>query len=360
MRYNAARYERSVWCEKFEARRRLRLRPTLLALEDRRLLSTFTVNNPTDTPVAGEIDLRQAVGLANAAGGANTIDFDGTVFNAPQTITLTGTQLELTTANEAVTIRGPAVGVNISGGGVSRVFQIDKLVTASLSGLTISDGNTGSYAQGGGVLNLGTATLYRCTVTGNVADGSIFGGRGGGVANGNDSYAPDATLTMTSCNLIGNSAYSGGGLYNGGKATLTGCTISGNSALGTFGHGGGVYAGSIENSTAVTTLTNCFLSSNQASGYIGFGGGVANYATTTLSNCIVSGNSAGGEGGGLSSSASPYGGQASELTLTNCTVSANSAGNGGAVATQAGFATTPGGVLTQKRADDLDQLHRQR
>ena len=41
---------------------RRRLRPTLMALEDRQLLSTFTVNNPTDTPVVGQIDLRQAIG----------------------------------------------------------------------------------------------------------------------------------------------------------------------------------------------------------------------------------------------------------------------------------------------------------
>ena len=37
------------------------MQPTLLALEDRKLLSTIVVNNPTDTPVAGQIDLRQAL-----------------------------------------------------------------------------------------------------------------------------------------------------------------------------------------------------------------------------------------------------------------------------------------------------------
>jgi len=47
------------------------MRPTLLALEERTLLSTFTVNNPTDTPVAGETDLRQAIGDANAATSAS-------------------------------------------------------------------------------------------------------------------------------------------------------------------------------------------------------------------------------------------------------------------------------------------------
>ena len=43
------------------------MRPTLMALEDRRLLSTIVVNNPTDTPVAGLTDLRQAIDQANTA-----------------------------------------------------------------------------------------------------------------------------------------------------------------------------------------------------------------------------------------------------------------------------------------------------
>ena len=72
-----------------EARKRWRMRPALLALEDRRLLSTIVVNNPTDTPVAGQIDLRQAIAMANTNGGAETIAFDSKVFKTPQTITLT-------------------------------------------------------------------------------------------------------------------------------------------------------------------------------------------------------------------------------------------------------------------------------
>ena len=66
------------------------------------------MNNPTDTPVAGETDLRQAITLANSLTGANTISFDPTVFADPQTITLNGTQLSLTntTGTEAITEPG--------------------------------------------------------------------------------------------------------------------------------------------------------------------------------------------------------------------------------------------------------------
>jgi hypothetical protein len=57
------------------------MRPALLELEARTLLSTIVVNNPTDTPVAGKIDLRQAIVQANTSGGTEKITFDKTVFN---------------------------------------------------------------------------------------------------------------------------------------------------------------------------------------------------------------------------------------------------------------------------------------
>src|SRR6516225_201166 len=72
----------------FHGRRRWRIRPALLTLEARALLSTIVVNNPTDTPVAGETDLRQAIIQANTTGGDQTIVFDSTVFSTAKTITL--------------------------------------------------------------------------------------------------------------------------------------------------------------------------------------------------------------------------------------------------------------------------------
>ena len=82
-----------------------------------------------------------------------TITFDPTVFATPQTITLTQGQLELSNTSGTITIAGPAAGVTISGGGTSRVFQVDTGVTASISGLTIT---RGTAASGGGLYNQGT------------------------------------------------------------------------------------------------------------------------------------------------------------------------------------------------------------
>gem|GEM_PF-2612625 len=50
-----------------QASRRTHL--ALEALEDRCVLSTIVVNNPTDTPITGQTDLRQAIVQANTTGG---------------------------------------------------------------------------------------------------------------------------------------------------------------------------------------------------------------------------------------------------------------------------------------------------
>ena len=192
-------------------------------LEDRNLLSTYTVNSLTDTGTGSGLtgDLRYCINQANANDQANSIVFDSTVFSTPQTITLSGTQLELQDTGGTQTITGPTAGVTISGGGNSRVFEVDTGVTASISGLTISGGAIGYDTSGGGLANYGTATLADCTVSGNSAY-DVAGAAG--VFN-----SGTANLTMTDCTVSGNHGYGGGGLANDGTATLTDCTVSDNS-----------------------------------------------------------------------------------------------------------------------------------
>src|SRR5262249_29391378 len=68
---------------------RRRLRPTVTALEGRELLSTLIVSNINDS---GTGSLRAAVAQANSDGGGDTIGFSS-LFNTPQTITLTSGEL---------------------------------------------------------------------------------------------------------------------------------------------------------------------------------------------------------------------------------------------------------------------------
>jgi Bacterial Ig-like domain (group 3)/MBG domain (YGX type)/Right handed beta helix region len=292
---------------------RLRRRPVLEVLEGRALLATFTVNNLGDAGIGSNDagDLRYCINQANANDQANSIVFNANVFSTPQTITLSGSQLELSDTGGTQTITGPAAGVTVNGSGSnggSRVFQVDSGVTASISGLTISGGRTIYPNPGAGLANYGTATLTGCTISGNVSYG--YGGSGG-VFN-----SSAANLMMSSCIVSDNAGYDGGGLANDGTATLIDCTVSGNYATH-IGEGGGVLN---YGSTANLTVTDCTVSDNSA--YLG--GGISNYwGTATLADCTLSGNSA-SDGGGIDN-----GGTA---TLTDCTVSGNSANYGGGLA----------------------------
>ncbi len=239
-------------------RDRHRSRPAVLALEDRRLLATFTVMN---TNASGSGSLAAAVAAANANEQANTIVFDPSVFSTHQTITLGGSKIKLSDASGTQTVTGPAAGVTINGGGKSLVFQVGGGVTATLSGLTLSGGSTAG--DGGGLFNEGTTTLTDCTISGNVAYD------GGGLIN----YT---ALSLTGCTLSGNVTYNaGGGALNFGALSLTGCTLSGNVA---YGGGGGLV------NLGTANLTGCTISGNSGGGfYEGTG-------APTLTDTIIAGN----------------------------------------------------------------------
>ena len=161
---------------------------------------SFVVNTTGDAFgfYSGTTSLREAIASANVVPG-QTITFDKNVFKASQTINLSGGQLELTDTSGTETIIGPKAGVTVSGGGLSRVFEVDANVTASISGMTITGGNgNAGYGYGGGLLNYGATTLTNCTVSGN----SAFSG--GGLETGSFSD-PGTSLTLINCTVSGNS-----------------------------------------------------------------------------------------------------------------------------------------------------------
>ncbi len=244
------------------------MQPALLPLEDRKLLSTIVVNNPTDTPVTGQIDVRQAIVQANTNGGTETITFDKTVFKTPQTINLTGGQLELSDTTGTEAIVSPPAGVTVNGGGNSRVFQVDTGVTASISGMTITGG--GNVLSGGGVANSGSLTVDDCHFVANQA--SEFGG---GLLNSGHIDLLDSSFTGNSA------ATTGGGMSNsfGASGSISGSSFSGNRAK----NGGG-----IDVLGSALTIANTTITGNTA---VNGGGLDAEYATTTLTKCTISGNS---------------------------------------------------------------------
>ena len=173
------------------------------------------------------------------------------------TIDLTGGPLQVATS---VNIKGPgAKKLTVSGGGQSTVFDVQNGVTATISGLTVTDGVSTTGSGGGGIVNLGNLTLSGDTITGNsaVPHSAPPVGDGGGVLT-------EGPLTVVNSTISGNSAFSGGGINSvGAPVTVTGSTISANSAS---------CGGGIATSTGSLTVTNSTISGNSTSGG---GGGIA-------------------------------------------------------------------------------------
>jgi hypothetical protein len=259
--------------------------------------NTITVTNTADS---GSGSLRGAI--ASASSG-DTINFSLTY---PATITLSSTL----TINTSLTISGPgASNLAISGSNAVQVFSISGGIIATISGVTIENGNA---FFGSGIFNNGTLTVTNSTLSGNNAND------GGSILN-------NGTLTVTNSTLSGNSSFGfGGSILNNGTLTVTNSTLSGNLARG-FGFGGGIF------NSGTLTLTDSTLSGNSASYY---GGGIWNDSgtlTLTITNSTLSGNAAQFWGGGLVNNTGT-------LTLTNSTLSGNSANIGGGIFSNSGGA----------------------
>ena len=123
-------------------------------------VQTYVVTNTNDS---GAGSLRTAMTNANLAGGSTIL------FATSGTITLQST---LPAISIDVDIVGPGANtLSVSGNGAYQVFDIQNVATATISGLTITDGSTGS--SGGGIENDGTLSLSNCTVS----DSSAIGRR---------------------------------------------------------------------------------------------------------------------------------------------------------------------------------------
>ena len=245
--------------------------------------SSLVVTNTSDS---GPGSLRQAISDANSdANPSDTITFSLTY---PATITLTSGVLSI---DKNLTIRGPgASNLAISGGssssciinsngtkectppsGGSQIFDIVSGVTASITGVTLENGDNDN---GGAVVNYGTLTLGDCVVTQNQ---SIQG-----AALNNQSTG---TLVLSNCTVSNNTASGiGGGLINFGTATITASTFSSNTAL----EAGGVF------SNGTLTIVNSTFAQNQGNTAVG---AIESVGTTHLSNSTLYNNSSPSIGG---------------------------------------------------------------
>lgn len=251
--------------------------------------ATFTVTKTADTNDGicdNDCSLREAVAAANASTDNDTIVFAPMFTNSAQTITLSGTDLQINN-NGTLTVTGPgAHRLTVSGNNQSRIFTNNVDATTTISGLRLTGGNGASTVQNG---------------------------RAGAV------YNNDGFLTLDAVLIEGNSAANGGGANNAGGGsvmTIRNSVIRNNTATGA--------GGAMQNfSTSTLHLINTTVSGNTCNSTLTGGGGIQANGTLTMSNVTFSGNNAnGGDGGAIY-----YNGGG--LAMNNVTIAGNTASGGG-------------------------------
>jgi hypothetical protein len=217
------------------------------------------------------------------------------------------------TINVSLTMIGAgATRTIIDGGGVNRVISIPpQTAKVTLWGLTIRNGVPQAQDRekfGSGVLNFGTLTINRCTITNNHATG--FGGFGAGIFSEGNLTINDSTISQNG------HVFGGGGIYSTGRLTINNSTIAANSA----GIGGGIENRYTQNGGSILTIKNSTITSNTALN----GGGILNQGSLVIVNSTLNGNTALDENGGAITNDGT-------LAVFNATFAGNSAVKGGAI-----------------------------
>jgi len=283
--------------------------------------ATFTVAN-TDNNGIGS--LSQAIIDANAAAGADTIEF------APGVTGMINLITDLPDITDSLTIRGPgSAALTIAGNELYHAFTIATAGSGgvTISGLTVdsSDTRNTGEASGGAIAVTDTAlTLDDVTLTNNQARPTSAQAFGGGLGVNNEPGTGDVVITnsvMTNNVAVstpgggpdGEPIGGGGAWITADNITVTNSTFSENQA----DVGAGIFALARES----LTLTSLTVSNNNATD---MGGGlVAGGSYVAISDSVVSGNQApeGIIGGAYVAS---IGGQnAGTVSVTNTRISDN-------------------------------------
>jgi parallel beta-helix repeat protein len=189
-------------------------------------------------------------------------------------------------------------------------------VTATLTGFTITGGDSPTTGGGIRIWNSSDVTVEDCIVTGNNADG-----QGGGIS------IRDSQATVTGTTVTTNTADGGAGFFIegavAGDVTINSCTVSGNTATSV---GGGFF---VDNGDF--TLTQSAVHGNTTAG---LGGGIAlDSSDPSISFCSIYLNTS-ADGGGISFHNQSAG------TLESTTLYMNDGPIGGAVSCTNGSSPT--------------------
>lgn len=245
----------------------------------------------------------------------NATEFGGGIENSNSIVTITNTTFS---ENSSLSDGGGAVSnvgtltINDSsfsdneavyrGGGIFSTAGTVKITGSSFSNNSVT--STGGAIHNDSTLTLATLTLINSTFSGNSADsgGAIY------------QSASEKPLTITNSTFSNNTASAGGAIFNGGAPMIVkASTFSGNNAQ--TGVGGGI------SNSGVLAVTNSTFVGNSARSS---GGGIYNTETATIRNSTFSGNSTQSHGTGAG--AGIYINIFATLNLAN-TIIANSINN---------------------------------
>ncbi len=237
--------------------------------------------------------------LATASNGGGTITFDC----GPAVTMISFTDSKFLTQDN-VTIDGNN-RIVLKAGNAKRLFFAGT-PTFRLQNITLRQGNS---LGGGGAIEASGAQVILENVQLLQNRAATFGGA---------IYCFDGSLTISNSRFEGNSAETGGAIYNDGCVVdVQGTTFRSNQATGSIGRGGAV-----ENApSGMLTVRSSHFEANRAldGGGIfvaggstavldsvtltansgGYGGGVENSGALTLTNSLLDGNTVTGSGGGL-------------------------------------------------------------
>lgn len=252
--------------------------------------ATFTVSKTTDSntvaciPTSTNCSLREAIIAANNLVGADTINIRAGTY----TLSLAGAgEDDAKTGDldirDTVTIIGAGrSSTTINASQIDRVFHLTSGVTATIRNLRVQNGLAKSFANGGGLLNHGTATVKNVHFTGNVSSGY-----GGAIESRGVNYPAFATLTVQNSNFTSNCSDSGGAIDHVGKLTVTNTVFSGNKPVTTAGvtcRNGDGAAIHIQIGDNVTIDKATFINNVGAAGAITIYDGSATVTNSTFTN----------------------------------------------------------------------------
>ncbi|MCP4146339.1 MAG: hypothetical protein GY757_01190 [bacterium] len=260
----------------------------------------------------GDLDIREDITI-NVTSGSAVIDGSGLTIDRIFHVAPTPTSgilriADLTLQNTVAQVDGAAIYVETTG----NLFMSGCTVANNTSNYFSSDGGTG-----GGIQVDGAATINNCAFNNNISNDSTVtvAVKAGALCSWGNVTVNQSTFFNNQV-TGGNTAW-GGAIFSAALVTLNDCDINGNSAE----EGAGLYS----TSGGTINMTRCLVRSNVAAFR---GGGLYIEDSTLLTNCTITGNQANGNAAGLggggifSNSAS-----AVNQLLLNCTVYSNTAPN---------------------------------